>query len=63
MDIINKSTPKIFSFLQETCSRVTEEELVEKEDTLHQYVYHPHLPVDKVFTKIILFHDLCTIKK
>ena len=34
---------------------------MEKEDNLRQYVYDPHLPVDNVFTKITLFHDLCTI--
>ena len=59
--MINESIPEIFSFLQETYSRITEEELVEKEDSLCQYVYDPHLPVDKVFTKITLFHDLCMI--
>ena len=60
-DMINKYIPEIFIFLQETYGHITEEELVEKEDALCQYVYDPHLPVDKVFTKITLFHDLCTI--
>ena len=60
-DMINESIPEIFTFLQETYGRITEKELVEKEDALRQYVYDPHLPVDKVFTKITLFHNLCTI--
>ena len=60
-DMINESIPEIFIFLQETYGRITEEELVEKEDTLRQLVYDPHQPVDKVFNKITLFHDLCTI--
>ena len=59
--MINESIPEIFIFLQETYGRITEEELVEKEDTLRQFVYDPHQPVDKVFNKITLFHDLCTI--
>ena len=59
--MINESIPEIFIFLQETYGRITEEELVEKEDTLRQFVYDSHQPVDKVFNKITLFHDLCTI--
>ena len=61
MNIINELFPEIFNFLQETYARTFNKELVEKEDTLGQYVYYPHLPVDKVLTKITLFHDLCTI--
>ena len=60
-DMVNESILEIFTFLQETYGRITEEELVEREDALHQLVYDPHQPVDKVFTKITLFRDLCTI--
>ena len=44
MDIINESIPEILAFLQETYSRITEEKLIEKEDTQRQYAYAPHVP-------------------
>ena len=59
--MINKSIPNIFKYIQENNGRVTEEQLVEKEDELRQYIYDPQLPVDKVFTKITLVQDLFTI--
>lgn len=59
--MINDSIPAIFQFLQSNYGCITEEQLVEKEDELRQYVYDPQLPLDKVFTKITLFQDLCII--
>ena len=59
--MIDESIPEIFQYLQESYGRNTEEQLVEKEDELHQYIYNLQLPVDKAFTKITLFQDLCII--
>ena len=60
-DMINESIPEIFQYLQENYGQVKEEQLVEKEDEVHQYIYDPQLSVDKVFSKITLFQDLCVI--
>ena len=36
--------------------------MVEKEDDIRKYINDPHyLSVDKAFTKMTLFHELCTI--
>ena len=59
--MINESIPEIFQYLQENYGQITEEQLIEKEDEVHQYIYDPQLPVDKVFSKITLFQDLCII--
>ena len=59
--MINDSIPVIFQYLQSNYGRITEEQLVDIEDELCQYVYDPQMPVDKVFTKITLFQDLCVI--
>ena len=51
--------PEIIPF---TNTNIIEDYLMEyDEDTLRQFVYGPHQPVEKVFNKITLFHDLCTI--
>ena len=60
-DMINESIPEIFDFLQANYGRITEEQLVEKEDEVKNYDYDPNTPVDKVFTKITLLQDLCII--
>ena len=60
-DMINETIPEIFDFLQLNYGRITEEELVQKEDDLRNYDYDPLKPVDKVFTQIALFQDLCAI--
>ena len=59
--MINESIPEIFQYLQENYGQITEEQLVEKQDEIHQYIYDPQLPVDKVFSKITLFQNLCVI--
>ena len=41
--------------------RITEEELVQKEEDLRNYDYDPSKPVNKVFTKVTLFQDLRAI--
>ena len=60
-DMINETIPEIFEFLQLNYGRITEEELVQKEEDLHNYDYDPTKPVDKVFTQVTLFQDLCAI--
>ena len=60
-DMISDSIPTIFEFLQSNYGRITEEELVQKEEDLRNYDYNPQQPVDKVFNQVTLFHDLCTI--
>ena len=59
--MISDSIPAIFEFLQSNYGRITEEELIQKEDDLHNYDYNPWQPVDKVFSQIALFQDLCAI--
>ena len=60
-DMINESIPQIFEFLQNNYGRITEEELVQKEEDLRNYDYDPQSPVDKVFSQVTLFADLCAI--
>ena len=60
-DMINESIPDIFTFLQSNYGRITEEELVQKEEDLRNYDYNPQTPVDKVFNQVTLFQDLCAI--
>jgi len=62
-DMINASIPEIFDFLQINYGQITEEELVTREEELRNFDYDPQSPVDKVFTKITLFQDLCTITR
>ncbi len=60
-DMINETIPEIFEFLQVNYGRITEEELVHKEEELPNYDYNPLTPVDKVFSQVTLFQDLCAI--
>ena len=60
-DMINETIPEIFDYLQTNYGQVTEEEMVTKEDDLKNYAYDPKAPVDKVFTQIATFQDLCLI--
>ena len=60
-DMLTESIPNIFEFLQTNYSRITKEELVQKEEDLHNYDYNPQTPVDKVFNQVTLFQDLCAI--
>ena len=60
-DMINETIPEIFDFLQVNYGRITEEELVQKEEDLRNYDYNPVTPVDKVFSQVALFQDLCAI--
>ena len=60
-DMINETIPEILEFLQTNYGRITEEELVQKEEDLCNYDYNPQAPVDKVFSQVTLFQDLCTI--
>ena len=60
-DMINETIPEIFEFFQLNYGRITEEEVVQKEEDLCNYDYDPTKLVDKVFTKVTLFQDLCAI--
>ena len=62
MDMISATIPEIIEFLQLNYGQITEEELVKKEEEIHTFDYDPQTPVDKVFTKITLFQDLCAIR-
>ena len=60
-DMINESIPEIFEYLQVNYDQITAEDMVSKEDDLKNYAYDPQEPVDKVFSQITTFQDLCTI--
>ena len=60
-DMINESIPEIFEYLQVNYGQITAEDMVTKEDNLKNYVNDPQAPVNKVFSQITTFQDLCTI--
>ena len=60
-DMINESIPEIFDYLQTNYGQITAEEMVAKEDDLKNFAYDPQAPVDKVFSQISTFQDLCLI--
>ena len=47
--------------MQSNDGRITEKELVQKEEDLRNYHNNPQTPVDKVFNQVTLFQDLCAI--
>ena len=60
-DMINELIPEIFEYLQANYGQITAEVMVEKEYELTNYAYDPQVPVNKVFSQITTFQDLCTI--
>ena len=60
-DMISEIIPEIFDYLQTNYGQITEEEMVAKEDDLKNLAYNPQVPVDKVFSQISTFQDLCLI--
>ena len=59
--MINESIPEIFDYLQANYGQITEEEMVAKEDDLKNFAYDLQAPVNKVFSQISTFQDLCLI--
>ena len=59
--MINELIPEIFEYLQVNYGQITAEVMVEKEYELTNYAYDPQVPVNKVFSQITTFQDLCTI--
>ena len=60
-DVILTNIPVIMTFLQETNRKISPTNLIEKEDTMKDFVYNPAEPIDTVFNKIDCFSDVCEL--
>ena len=60
-DMIYGNIPDMIKFLEKNYCRLSPEVINAREDALKSYVHNPEDPVDLVFNKINVFHNLCTI--